>query len=396
VSQSFDVVVIGAGISGLCFAHRVAHAGRKVLLLEAEARAGGCIHSERLPDGFWFEVGAHTLYNSYGSLLTLIERVGLLDKLQRREKPPYRLLVDGKLRSIPSQLKLGELFGSAWRAFTERKEGKSVADYYGRLVGKQNYQRIIGPVLSAVPSQTADGFPADMLFKKRARRKDVPRTFTFAGGLQTLVDALASHPGIALKTGTPVRSVIRAGQGFTVETSTGRIECSRVAVASPPAVGADLLKDVSPELAKSLATIRNAAVDSVGIVARAEHTHLPRVAGIFPIGDIFLSVVSRDVVPDPDRRGLAFHFRTGLPLDQRISRVCEVTGTSREQFLLLANHHATLPSPALGHADIVKAIDAQLPRTGLYVMGNYFGGLALEDCSLRAASEAERLVAESA
>ncbi len=396
MSQTFDVVVLGAGMSGLSFARRVAQAGRRVLLLEAATRAGGCVRSERLPDGFWFELGAHTLYNSYGSLLTLVEQVGLLDKLQRRQKPPYRLLIDGQLRSIPSQLKLSELFGSAWRAFTERKEGKTVADYYGRLVGRQNYQRIIGPVLSAVPSQRADQFPAEMLFKKRPRRKELPRTFTFAGGLQTLADALAAHPGIELRTQAAARSVTRAGQGFVLDVAgMGRIEGNRLALAVPPPVGATLLQTVAPEIARSLATIHTAAVDTLGIVARAADLRLPRVAGLFPIDDIFLSVVSRDVVPDPERRGLAFHFRTGLTLDQRVARVCEVTGLRREQFLCLASHAATLPSPALGHAEIVKALDAQLPGTGLYLVGNYFGGLAIEDCSLRAAAEAERLAAES-
>ena len=56
-----------AGVSGLSYAFRAAKAGRKVLVIEREAaRVGGCLHSHRLADGYWFELGAHTTYNSYG------------------------------------------------------------------------------------------------------------------------------------------------------------------------------------------------------------------------------------------------------------------------------------------------------------------------------------------
>jgi len=51
--------------------------------------------------GYWFEMGAHTLYNSYGSLLTIIDELGLRDRMLTRKRAPYRLLVEGKLRSIP-------------------------------------------------------------------------------------------------------------------------------------------------------------------------------------------------------------------------------------------------------------------------------------------------------
>jgi len=94
---------------------------------------------ERQPTGFWFEMGAHTLYNSYGSLLSIIDELGLRDACLTRQKAPFRLLVDGKLRSIPSQLSLPELFASAWHAFSERKQGRTVptttADWWAGATG---------------------------------------------------------------------------------------------------------------------------------------------------------------------------------------------------------------------------------------------------------------------
>ncbi|MHC4225768.1 MAG: FAD-dependent oxidoreductase, partial [Planctomycetota bacterium] len=59
-----DVLVIGGGISGASFAYHAARNGRGVLVVERDAEPGGCLHSKRYPSGFWYELGAHTCYNS--------------------------------------------------------------------------------------------------------------------------------------------------------------------------------------------------------------------------------------------------------------------------------------------------------------------------------------------
>jgi oxygen-dependent protoporphyrinogen oxidase len=79
-----DVVVVGSGVSGLAFAWKAARAGRKVTVLEREARIGGCFHSYRRPDGYWFEMGAHTCYNSYGGFLDIAVATGADKKIRER------------------------------------------------------------------------------------------------------------------------------------------------------------------------------------------------------------------------------------------------------------------------------------------------------------------------
>ena len=396
VSENVDVLVLGAGISGLCLAHHLARAGRKVLVLESADAPGGCFRSERHPAGFWFEMGAHTLYNSYGSLLSVIDELGLRDRMLTRQKAPFRMLVEGKLRSIPSQLSLPELFASAWHAFSERRQGRTVADYYGRLVGRRNWKRVVAPLFATVFSQPADQFPAEMLFKKRTRRKDIPRNYTFAGGVQTLTDRIAAESGITLRTNAPVCALARAKGNFVVEIAGGdRVSAPRLAMALPAPEAARLLAPLAPEIATSLARIQTAKIESVGVVAEAHHVQLPRLAGIVPINDTFFSVVTRDVVPDERLRAFTFHFRAGLTLDERIERIRAVIGLDRGEFACVATHSASLPSLALGHAAIAEEIDRRSPGSGLYITGNYFGGLAIEDCSLRSAKEAERLLAEA-
>jgi protoporphyrinogen oxidase len=341
-------------------------------------------------------MGAHTLYNSYGSLLAIIDELGLRDRMLTRKRAPFRMLVEGKLRSIPSQLSLPELFASAWHAFSERKQGRTVADYYGKLVGRRNWKHVFAPLFAAVPSQPTDNFPAEILFKKRPRRKDIPRSFTFAGGIQTLTDRIAAEPRITVRTNAEVRALARTGGSFVVEIAGGdRVFAQRLALALPAPEAANLLVPLAPEIATALAGIQTAKIESVGVVAEARQVHLPRLAGIVPIDDTFFSVVTRDVVPDDHLRAFTFHFRAGLSLDQRIDRICAVIGVDRGQLACVATHSASLPALALGHAAIAEEIDRRLPDSGLYITGNYFGGLAIEDCSLRSAKEAARLNAEA-
>lgn len=393
MTTDFDVVVLGAGISGLAFASYAGQAGLHCAVLEQSAQAGGCIHTVRAPDGFWFELGAHTLYNSYGSLLEILENSGVRQAIQLRRKLPFRLWVDGKVRSVPSQMAMGELFASVWRAFSARKSGHTVAEYYGRLVGARNWKRVFSPLLSAVPSQRADDFPADMLFKRRPRRKDFPRTFTLVGGLGALVERLAGQASITLRTRATARSVRREASGFIVDAGdAGQVSARSVVLATPPAVGARLLAELAPDLARALASIAVTEVVSTGVVVDKGKVALPAMLGMAPLADDFLSVVTRDVVDDEQRRAFAFHFRAGLGLEQRLDRIARVTGAPRASFYQVAEHVVSLPSPGRQHGEIVAEIDHLSSGPGLYVTGNYFSGLALEDCVQRSRAECARLV----
>jgi len=389
-------VVVGGGISGLSLAYSCAASGLDVVVVEKSSQPGGCIHSERLETGFWFEMGAHTCYSSYGSVIELIEACGLRDSLRDRVRVPFRLLVDGQLRSIPGQLSLWELLRSVPRILSASKQGQTVQSYYSRLVGPGNYARVLSPMLAAVPSQNADGFPATMLFKKRPRRKDVSRTFTLEAGLQTLIEALAGRPGIAMLTDTEVTSIEPAGESFVVGIADGRqLETRSLAMAVPPSVAARLLGQSFPELAGQLGRIATLTLDSVGVVVAKDRLELPAVAGIVPVRDLFHSVVTRDTVPDPERRGFAFHFRPGTSESERLERITALLGVERRHLETLLHRQVVLPSPVLGHEEIAQEIDRLIAGTRLLVTGNYFAGLALEDCVGRSFAESARLQSAS-
>jgi phytoene dehydrogenase-like protein len=59
VSETFDVIIIGAGHNGLVAAAYLARAGRRVLVLEGRELVGGCAVTEPLWPGYWVSTAAY-------------------------------------------------------------------------------------------------------------------------------------------------------------------------------------------------------------------------------------------------------------------------------------------------------------------------------------------------
>ncbi|HOW77458.1 MAG TPA: FAD-dependent oxidoreductase [Candidatus Competibacteraceae bacterium] len=396
----WDLIIIGAGVSGLSIAQDAARAGLHTLILEQDCRIGGCLHSHRFTgelDGFWLELGAHSAFNSYGNLLALLESAGALNRLQRRAKVSFRLYADGAVRSIPSQLYFSELLLAPFRWLGSSKIGRSVADYFGPIVGPRNYRAVFEPAFSAVICQPAGEFPADSLFNPRPRRKDVPRGFTLPGGLQTLAEIFAQQPGVTIECGQAVQEVRRAGHDFIVRTNNGEVLARSLCLATPVAVAACLLQTGFPALAERLAEISTAEVETVGIAVPKSVLQLPPVAGLIGRNQAFYSVVSRDVVPDERYRGFTFHFRPGV-LDAADQWDCIAQTLNLPHEMLttanVVNKTNQLPALRVGHGERTRDVDRMLAGTRLALTGNYFTGVAIEDCVIRSRQEWGRLQRE--
>lgn len=394
-----DVVVVGGGISGLSFAVHAARAGRKVLVLERAKEPGGCLATHRAPGGHWFELGAHTCYNSYAGLAELLDASALRGEVLARAKTHLRFLDGDQLvrgSNLGALLRLLSWTEAALhlpRLFWAKKAGKSVAEFYGGLVGKQNYAGVLGPMLSAVPSQSADAFPAELLFKSRStRRKDYPRSFTLRGGLRSICDALARQPGVEVARERTAASVAASGSGFAVLTADGeRHEAEVCAVATPPLAAASVLGGVAPELAAQISQVKETSVDTLGFSVRASKVRLPVSTFLVPKKDLFFSVVTRDAVPDPDWRSFSVHFRPGLSAGERLARATQVLGLGRQDLEEVVERTSVLPSPVVGHDAVVREVDRLSAGRRLCVLGNWFAGLSIEDCVDRSRAEWTRV-----
>ena len=77
--QSVDVIVVGAGLSGLVSAYELGRAGYDVMVLEAQAEAGGRARTLREPfdDGLIAEAGAARIPPSHDRTLGYIDHFGI-------------------------------------------------------------------------------------------------------------------------------------------------------------------------------------------------------------------------------------------------------------------------------------------------------------------------------
>src|ERR1700757_4055211 len=76
-----DVIVVGAGPSGLAAAFRLQQAGHRVRILERSPQAGGPLRSERR-DGFLLDRGAFFIPTTHRAMLQLAAEAGIADQLR--------------------------------------------------------------------------------------------------------------------------------------------------------------------------------------------------------------------------------------------------------------------------------------------------------------------------
>ncbi len=72
-----DVVVVGAGLSGLSAAQALADAGREVVVLEARDRVGGRLLNATLGDGTTVDVGGQWVGSDHARVQRLAAELGI-------------------------------------------------------------------------------------------------------------------------------------------------------------------------------------------------------------------------------------------------------------------------------------------------------------------------------
>lgn len=99
--EKYDVIIIGAGLSGLTCALDLVEKGKKVLLLEAEPVVGGRT-SSYIDNGMEVESGFHRYIGFYSAMPKLLKRVGikLNDIFTWEEKIEIRSKKQGKLANV--------------------------------------------------------------------------------------------------------------------------------------------------------------------------------------------------------------------------------------------------------------------------------------------------------
>jgi monoamine oxidase len=79
-NYNYDIIIVGGGISGLFTAYKLSKTNLKILLLEMHEELGGRVHTIYKTD-FYYECAAARFHRKHTKLLSLINELGLKDKI---------------------------------------------------------------------------------------------------------------------------------------------------------------------------------------------------------------------------------------------------------------------------------------------------------------------------
>ena len=454
-----DVVIIGAGISGLTTAHFLRRQGiDDVLLIEGAPQAGGTIQTRDL-DGFRFEPGPNSLLDNSPALKQLINQLGLDERVAvAADAAKKRYVVrDGYLQPLPmspAALLKSKLFSWSTKFRLAREPFVAAApsdaeetleQFVLRRLGKEFLQYAIDPFVAG----TFAGRPEDLCVRSAFRRLwDLEqhhgslirgamalakqgkaaakaagsaqgdegeiqagpsgKMLSFEGGLQTLVQALVDPCGEDLRTSLTYLGLRRSHDGYRITSmdSDGAHEVdARVVLLTLPAHTYPSLEfgDIDMPLA-DIGAIPYPPVTAVffGYNKRPTDQPLdgfgfltPRLEKRRILGTLWNSVAFPDRAPEG---GLAMTTYVGgmrQPENTQWSdeEIVDVVYEELRDLMgiqLRPDVHAVhrwgqaIPQYVIGHRQLMEKVDAaEVEAPGLFIGGNFRGGVSLGDCVTR-------------
>lgn len=206
----YDVVIVGAGFTGLTAGYELAKQGHKVRIIESDKMSGGLAGTFEFSDGVTIEKFYHHWFNSDNFVSGLVDDLGMKDDIILLKSntgmyfngqiwklsSPLDLLRFTAL-SIIDRIRLGLLVFKVrkikdWRAI----EHLSIREWLESLCGRKVYQIVWEPLIKSKFSLYADSVSAVWMWKKLVLRgstrtkKGVEELAYFKGGFGRLAENL--------------------------------------------------------------------------------------------------------------------------------------------------------------------------------------------------------------
>src|SRR5262249_43919744 len=147
-----DVLIIGAGISGLSCAWTLKKLGIEAHVIEATSRPGGVIHSERV-QRYLIETGPNS-FQASAALFDLVDELQLSDELLSADPhAPRYVYLNGRLRKFPfGPLTIGGVLRVVAEPLIRSKSPKdeSVGQFFRRRFGRQAHDNLVAPMLTGM------------------------------------------------------------------------------------------------------------------------------------------------------------------------------------------------------------------------------------------------------
>ena len=464
------IVIVGGGITGLSAAWEIRRhsPGSQISVLEQEDRWGGRIltHQFSAPKAgeFIAEAGPESFITRKPEVWDLVRELGMEDRIVNAgsETRGMYILEEGRIAELPlspwkflrssllsTRAKLRILLEPLVPRRSDNGD-ESMAAFFTRRMGREAFERIIGPVLAGIHSadprtqsilstfpilremerEYGGLIPGAFARAKISRRKRrtleesgrpvPPRFITFKSGSQELVETLVNHlrgPNTHLRLGTQVRRIQPSApdQGFQLITSEGIIRADAVILALPANRAAPCIQTLAPRAASAMAAIRHSHIGTITLAFRTEDLteQSLRMNGL--------------MIPPRENRRIDAVTWTSNKMPPRAPQGCSLLrvffGGNDSEMLALSDDELTqvvlneiqwglkprprpidrriyrapssFPQTDVGHLNRVREIETQLPG-GLYAAGASYRGIGVPDCIRQGRRAAQKAIDHTA
>lgn len=278
-----NVNIWGAGFSGLILGYYLKEKGFKVTIYERTNKIGGKIGTKKTSAGL-IEKGANALYMNADAMDLLKELK--LEPLPASKKLRRLLFLNGKPKR-PVQLSIiSKLTLNGHKKPPLISDGLTVAEFFRPLIGSDNINKFISPVLGGIYAAPAEHLHFKSIFselsqvaqfdsywdfikiliknQKAKPRLEVSGSVSFEGGMQTLINKL----GDLLKNDIK----LNYKESFRIKGNT--VLCTDALTA------AELLKELKPEISTELSRIRYQELTTVTVFMKREIRSLQKAFGV--------------------------------------------------------------------------------------------------------------------
>lgn len=258
------VAIVGAGLSGLSAARKLADAGVSVLVLEARDRVGGRTLSHDTAHGDRIELGAQWLGPTQDRMFKLVKEFGLTTFPQYHEGKKVLALgnmvstykssiptlsmvgavdlgvtiqrIESLVKDVPLDNPLGADKAAEW-------DGMTVETWKRRNVKTQGAKALVDTAVRAIfaaePSEISFLFFLHYLrhgggLLRMSEIRNGAQETRLLEGYQEISKRLAAKLGDRVLLNAPVKRIEQDDSGVTITSDSGTVRCERAILALPP------------------------------------------------------------------------------------------------------------------------------------------------------------------
>lgn len=448
------ITVLGAGISGLATAYWLKKDGYEIIILEKGSGPGGSMISCQEED-YLVDYGPNSGLETTPLISRLVEETGLKDEMiyANQEGNKRYILRNNELHALPTGpgafFKTGLFSGSAKlrlmaEPFIGRSEDgyyQSVAQFVRRRLGQEFLDYAINPFVAGVFAGNPEELSVKSAFpklyrleevyggifkgvikgarerKKRAEQsKQSAKMFSFKKGMQSFPKALANRLSGNIIYEAEVKTVRKSETGYIVDYikngSAASIECDGVLSTLPAYIAGTIFQQTDGALFNHFNAIYYPPVMVLYLAYRKEDIKRPLDGFGFLIpekekksflGAIWSSVIFPGRAPEDKaaftlfvggaRSPQLFEMRKEELIDKVLQEFHEIMqiGTKPE-FITEKTWQKAIPQYNIGYIEHEKYFaEFEAKHKGLFLSGNYRGGISVGDCVKNSEITAQRI-----